>query len=510
METNPLMRWRERAAIAAAVVTATLLAWNVWPGIRGPENWRWGYRPLESFVGLLPLLAVFAAQVGVAARIRAVWAAGRNRVRLPWLGAAVALVFAQMLLLTAAEPGGLANLPRRVIDPAFTSYHTIARRADDVRTFLERYPHIQASFPVHGPSQPPGRVLFFRAVNDWAGATPERTERLLAFGESLGGVPRGPAGTTDGDRAGAVAAGFLLLAIGSLCLVPMVLVVGGRCHGPAAGASVLLLSLVPSYLLFTPQTDHILLLLTMTAAALLLEAMRYATRPTAPLLAMAAGAAAGLCVFFSFTTLAALGAWAVGLAGMVTFAVRRGAPLPRGRFVLRLAAAGAAGFALPIVILGLMGLDWMAVFRECLAAAERVQKLGHGRRYATWVWWNLWDFALFLGFPLTIVWLGRVRDEIVEWRAAPRLLEDRRTGALREPDVLEAPFALALLGALLALDVSGRILGETGRIWMFLMPMAVAAAALSYGRRPMARILPLAFAQFLVLLALRGWVNVPG
>ncbi|MBZ0266694.1 hypothetical protein K8I85_00925, partial [bacterium] len=157
-----------------------------------------------------------------------------------------------------------------------------------------------------------------------------------------------------------------------------------------------------------------------------------------------------------------------------------------------------------------MGLDWIAVFRECLVAAERVQSLGHGRRYATWVVWNLWDFALFLGIPLTVVWLGRVRDEVAERRATPHLLENRRTGALRDPDVFEAPFALALLAAVLALDVSGRILGETGRIWMFLMPMAVAAAALSYGRRPITHVLPLALAQFVVLLALRGWVNVPG
>jgi len=504
------MRWRERIAAAAAVVVAALLATDLWPGIRGPENWRWGHRPLDTLEGLLPVVVVFAAQLGVATRIRAVWATGAHRVRLPWLGAAVALTFLQMVLLTAAEPGGLANLPRRVIDPAFTSYHTIARRAGDTRSFLERYPHIQASFPVHGPSQPPGRVLFFRAVNDWAGANPVRTERLLALGERLGGVPRGPAGTTDGQRAGAVAAGFALLLIGSLSLVPMVTIVGGRCHGAAVGTAMLLMGTVPSFLLFTPQTDHLILLLTMTAAALLLEAMRYASQRRSLPYAFGAGVAAGLSLFVSFTTFAALGAWAIALAGMVTFAVRRGSPLPRPRSALRLAAAGLAGVALPVGLLAAMGLDWIAVFRECLVAADRVQTLGHGRLYSTWVVWNLWDFALFLGVPLTIVWLGRVRDEVAEWRAAPRLLDDRRTGVLRDPDVFEAPFGLALLGALLALDVSGLILGETGRIWMFLMPMAVAAAALSYGRRPLTHILPLAFAQLLVLLALRAWVNVPG
>lgn len=497
---------REKVALATGAGVALLLATDVVPGVRGPENWQWARRPLNpcGWWTLLPVL--FLAQIGVAFRIRSVWATGANRVRVPWLLAAVALTFGQMVLLTAIEPGGLTNVPRRVMDPSFTSYHTIARNVDDVGDFLTRYPRLQKSFPVHGPSQPPGRVLFFRAINEWAGASAARTEWILGVGERLGGVPSGPPGTTDGQRAGALVAGFLLMVIGSATLIPLVVVVGGRCHATAVGAAVLLAGVLPSFVLFTPQTDHLILFLTVTSAALLVEAMRYASRPGVEWLSFASGLTAGAALFVSFTTLAALGSWGLALLGMLLFGTRRRVPLPgRGRTV-RLGVAALAGISLPILLAALAGMDWLAVFRECVASAHRVQVLIHGREFSTWVAWNLWDFALFAGWPLIAMVLARARDEVSEWRTV--------RGGTAAPGaavpLLEIPFALALLTALVALDLSGRILGETGRIWMFLMPLGVAAASVSYGHVSLRRVLPVAAGQWLVLVALRLFVNVPG
>ncbi len=492
------MRRRDGVALLAAFTLAVLLAIDVVPALRGPENWRWARRPLESFVPLAGTAAIVAALAGVAAWIRARWLAGNFLTRAGALGTASILVFLQMVLLTAMEPGGLSHLPRRVMDPSFTSYHTIARHVEDPGRFLERYPRVQKTFPVHGPSQPPGRVLFFRAVNEWASASPERTERLLDWGERLGGVPAGPPGTTDGQRAGALAAAWLLLAVGALTLFPMAVVVGGRCDTGAVASSVLLMGTLPSYLLFTPQTDHLLLFLTVSAAALLLEAMRYASRPWAPALALGAGIAAGVSLFLSFTTLAALGAWFLLIVGMLGLAARRATPLPNVSRIVAILGGGLVGLAIPVGVVAAAGMDWLAVFRECVAAAHRVQVEIHGRVYSTWVLANLWDFTLFLGIGLLVHVFARV----------PAELRALRTGETSR--VPEAPFALALLAAVLVLDVSGRILGETGRIWMFLMPLAVGAAAVALGRRPFREGVRLAGAQLIVLAALRAFLNVPG
>jgi hypothetical protein len=339
-------------------------------------------------------------------------------------------------------------------------------------------------------------VLFFRAVNEWA-SDPARTPALLAAGERLGGVPAGPPGTTDGQRAGAFAAAWLLVAIGALCLVPLVSIVGGRSDPAAVAATVLLAGCLPGYLLFTPQTDHLVLLLSLTAAALLVEAMRFASRWWAAAFAFGAGLAAGAGVLFSLTTLAALLGWGLAFAGMVAFAVRRNVPMPTPRKAVLSTLAGVAGLAVVPAAAAAAGLDWPAVVRECLAGAHRVQVLVHGRDFATWVRWNLWDFALFLGPPLALVALARAGEEVAAFRA-------------RTPTSPEIPFAAALLAAVIVLDLSGTILGETGRIWMFLMPLGVAAAASHLASRPLTSALPLAAGQFLVLLALRAFVDVPG
>ncbi len=406
------LRALDLAIVAAAVLTAALLLTDAWPGLRGPEEWRWGRRVLENPASLLASVAVFAATAVLALRVRRTWAVSSAGGRAAMLAGAAALVFLQMIALTAAEPGGLSNLRRRVLDPSFTSYHTIATRVDEPIRFLREYHEIQEGFPVHGPSQPPGRVLFFWAANGVAG-DPER---------------------------GASLAAWLLLAAGALCVVPLAVLAGGRCDSSATGAALLLFATVPSILIFTPQTDHLILLATMSAAALAFEAWRHATERRAFALAAAAGVVDGGAMFVSLTSAAAIGAWGLALALHVV----RGPKLSPAR-IAALLVTWAVGFLAALAIPAVLGMNWPAVVRECLAGAHRVQVLIFERHYSTWVGWNLADFALFLGPPLAIATLA-------SWRHA---------------------FAIAMIAALLILDLSGTILGETGRIWMFLMPLAV-------------------------------------
>ena len=501
-------------ALALGVLLAILLATDVWPGLRGPDNWRWGRRPVESIGGLFFVVVIFAAQVVVVGRLRQVWGGGRGRG--PALASLVVLTFLQFGALTAAEPGGLSNVARRVLDPAFTSYHTIAiRQVDDVGDFLERYPRISDRFPVHGPSQPPGRVLFFHAINELVTATGSGPA-LLAFAESAGmPVPRGMPGTTDDERAGAFLAGFLLFGIAALTVVPLVVIAGGSCRPGGVAASLLFWVTVPSFALFAPQTDHLLLLLTATAAALGLEALRYAGQPRSLPLALAAGAVAGGALFFSFTVLAALGAWGLMLLGYFFLRARQGSGIPVARGASILGAALAGFLVLPAVIAA-AGLDWFAVFRKCVEAAHRVQVHIHGREFSTWLVWNLVDFALFLSWPLVALAFVQARREVTAFARPASLApatpcaRDSEEPHHDAPAAPELPFALALFGALLVLDLSGRILGETGRIWMFLMPLAALAAGAHYSGRSYRTVVVVALAQFLVLLAMRGFLNVPG
>jgi hypothetical protein len=425
-------------------------------------------------------IAIFAATVLLARLIRR-WESPSlsppsRRAWILALAVAASLVFAQMLALTAAEPGGLSNLSRRVLDPSFTSYDTIAREVDHPLEFLRDYHRLQDRFPVHGPSQPPGRVLFFWGVNRTAPGSPESEARFSAL---------------------------LLMLAGSLCVFPLATIAGGRIQSRAAARAVLLFSCVPSIVLFTPQTDHLILLLTLCTPALLLESLRRESVARSAVYALAAGFAAGAAMFVSFTSLAALGAWGLAI-GVGAASQGRTARLLRNGIVAM------AGFVAVAAIPAALGMNWPEVFRECMTGAHRIQVLILGRQYSTWVGWNLVDYTLFLGPALAIAAAARAVEEA-------RLLRSKRQSAALPTDAAASfelpaawfPWACAMFAVLLLLDLSGKILGEAGRIWMFLMPLAVLAPAVS-PRLSTRTLVGLAIAQFLLVLTLRMTLNVPG
>lgn len=470
-----LLQW------AATLATCAIVATDAGGGLRGPESWRWARRVLSPSIPLLLSIALFAASVFLSRRIRR-WEIGISPSQRAWflaLAAAAFLVFAQMVALTAAEPGGLTNLARRVLDPSFTSYDTIARGVEDPFEFLRDYHRVQDRFPVHGPSQPPGRVLFFWCSNRIAHGSPESEARHSAL---------------------------LLMLAGSLGVFPLAAIAGGRARPQAVAGAVLLFSCVPGILLFTPQTDHLIVLLTLCSAALLVESLRRENASRAIVLALCGGFCTGAAMFVSFTSLAAMGAWALAMAA-------GGVLAGRARRLMRSGVAALAGFLAAAAIPTALGMNWLEVFRECMAGAHRIQVLILGRQYSTWVGWNLVDYALFLGPALTIAAAAHAIEEARALRSNVDASGD--AGATVFPESVRGagaiwlPFSCAMFAALVALDLSGTILGETGRIWMFLMPLAVLGASAT-GRPSERHLVSLALAQFLLVLTLRMTLNVPG
>jgi hypothetical protein len=493
-----LPRRLQIGVVIVGFTVALVLAADLWPGLRGPSNWRWPRRPVESVAPLFGCAAVFCVQLLVAFRIRRVRADCGFLVRTALLATATVLVFAQMVLFIATQRNGLANIPKVVLSNQATSYHTIAGEVTDVRDFIRRYHLIQDQMIGHGRSHPPGRVLFFWQVNQWV-ASPERAEAVLRLGENIGSVPPKRRGVADSLRAGALVAGFLLMGLGSLCLVPLATLLGGRGNAGAAGAGLLLMGIVPSYLIFNPMSDHLVLLISLSAGALIIEALRRADRPSAPVLAFSGGLISGLGAFVSFTTLAAVGAWGMVAVGMIVVAARRSEPIVTPRRATLLMGAGIAGlFVVPALTAG-VGMNWPAVFERCMWHANQTQTVHARRIYSTWVGWNLVDFTLFVGPPIAIVMLARARVEL-------SALKTGRIAHRGRP--LELPVALAFLVAITILDLSGVIMGEVGRVWLFFTPFVVAAAAKHLSECSNRALLSVAVAQFSVVLTMRAFLRV--
>jgi hypothetical protein len=134
----------------------------------------------------------------------------------------------------------------------------------------------------------------------------------------------------------------------------------------------------------------------------------------------------------------------------------------RTRMLWSLAAAWIAS-ALGLFVLAflLSGINYPAILASALGAHREVTTQAFARTYSRWLGWNLFDFWMFLGAGLGLWMLWQMGEEIAALR--------RRQFSSLTPLLWAAVLTIA------ALDLSGVVRAEVGRIWMFLMPPAAVA-----------------------------------
>ena len=77
----------------------------------------------------------------------------------------------------------------------------------------------------------------------------------------------------------------------------------------------------------------------------------------------------------------------------------------------------------------------------------------HSRSYTTWLFYNLYDFFIFAGIPVAIIFFTQIKK-------------------FNKADLLFISFLITLI----IIDLSGSTRGETGRIWAPYLPFLVIPA----------------------------------
>lgn len=382
---------------------------------------------------------------------RAVWVIWI--VLVAWLLAAGVLIVPQSPVIVT---GGI------IASPQATSYFTAAVGIEDLPGALRNFPALMETFPQHARTHPPGPVLFFWTVNhlvrSWPGLAGliericllldgDGTEHLSEVLSQQFGVP-----LTWENALAAVFSAFLLAGLGSLTLIPLYRIASSL-YGPTAALhAILLFAAVPSFLLFGPSIDQLVLLF----AVLILWGFLLWRKTGNPIIGL----------FFALGLLMSLGLVVMLLfVGLWWLLWRSGAGLQKAdekrRFIgLLLAAALLAAFFIALWLS--VGLNLLAIVKAGFAAHRHTTLEEASRTYWKWVIYDPIEFAAFLGMPV-IIW------------AVAGLLRRKERG-------LQQGFALAWIGTLLLLDLSGWVRGETGRIWLFLMPPAAVFAAVRLGQ----------------------------
>ena len=487
-------------------------------GLRG-----WGKRTLDGWVWdrIWPpapathwalMIALAASLIGWVVLVeRWDWRAPREGKHV--LGLAGLVILANALELGALylkAPNPFEFLGDRINDGGFTGYFSTAATTPDLRFLLSHYAealrapwvwssNVMPRQPItlcgHCFGHPPSPIVAFWVPLQMAKALPGLwSNGLTAFVRGVLGVHLS---LSQPRLLVVVGMGELILLGAALAVVPcygLARLVAGR--GMALRLAALGVTL-PGLLLVSPQFDQCYGTLT----ALLLLLVLWGRRAQTSVAAVLRGALLGAvwAIGLSFT----LALWVLAIP-MALLAVFFGPRVSLSRL-----AAGVAGVLLAFlvgwfVVWAFWNIDVIGVVRACFA--NHLGGAPHDARpYGPWLLFNLTAFVQSLGLPLAVVslalfsrramgeTLGRGEPGEGKWFADPV----RLGGAI-------------FWGVVVLLDVTGAVRGEVGRLWIFLMPLALPGlyAAFGDGRIRGRAVLGLIGAQLAVCVAIGGsWLT---
>jgi hypothetical protein len=336
-----------------------------------------------------------------------------------------------------------------------SGYFDVAAKPLSTPELLDTYAAMLPTLPVHPRAHPPGPVLYYRAIMEGFDAVPTvATTIIAALARFRVPIERFAGGSQRYSQpvlqASAVVSGLGTLMLNALtcCSIVGVARAAGANARDAARAGALWM-LVPAALFFLPSIDVLITLLTTTSCLGGFLALAATDDATSNGWAIAAGGLAGAALFCSIGAAPMLAA-----AGVLIVVGTWGRHIGWSRVTRALLLAAVSlliVFAIPIAF----GFDPIETAQRAVAI-HRDHYLQFDRRL--WLRFNLLDFSVFLGWPLT-AWLG-----LLAWRGR----NTRKTWLL---------FAFAAV--LIAIDLSDITRSETGRLWMPLMPLALAATGVA-------------------------------
>jgi hypothetical protein len=416
--------------------------------IGSPEG-GWSYPYTDSAGGALGVLALSCLLVG--AGVTASWgllkrfAAGSERavpVPIQWtlILAWCLLAIPVQGLLRSTTPHSLGAI---VASDTANSFYSVAVKTN-AGTILSGFERRRHTWPLHAHSNLPGKLLLVRALTR-VSTQPEVVAWLIIGLSNAGAL---------------LLYVFLRDASGDRFL---------------AGLGAILYVFTPATLYFVPLLNTVTPVVMLICACLMIRWLNTAR----VLYAVVLGVAVYGLTLFEPTALIAGLLFSVLLIHRVA-----SGRLPVRTALLHIGAALLSFVATYVVMIGWFGFDLFRAFAAVARDAARFN-VDSGRPYAVWVWQNLFDLAVGVGWCQTVLFAAALADGVVRWPSRWRLSD-------APPIVLICVSVLAMVGVA---DVIGVNRGEVTRLWIFMACLAQIPAAY------VCRRLGSAFAFGLVMMA---------
>lgn len=464
-------------ALVVTVAGAWVVIGNVAPWLLGPApfppEWLWPWE-LLSWAKWQTWLHAGAVALYAAMAILLLWPrflgwSAHRRVQVGLIVAVLAFVGLQLALGWARKDSLLDMVIFRTYNPPGNGYFMSAVRAESLSEVFHNYQAAMPNFPHDRPqTHPPGIFTYYAAFVTLFRALPDFNAWFAPIARGWALADRDWVQLQDAYISAAFFSGWLQLFIGMWAPIAFYLLLkrlqGNKGSSEFALAGALMLPVLPAVNSFYTHWDVNYLLVTSAAWLLALRAQENLFAPgqrwTRWLDWVWAGLLLWLLTWFSFGNSVFLGIVGLHLVWRQLF-VLPGYFGTSWKSKLLPAIGGAAILASAIV------LPWLALYFTLNMNFLGLLHTGMARHYviataardfSIWVWMNLVDFALWLGFGIALL---AIASSI--W-----LLMNRTRGYL-ESNLWG--LVLIFWGVLLALDLSGSARAEIGRLWLFFMPI---------------------------------------
>ncbi len=427
----------------SSLVFFLAVAFDIIPQIRGPSpyppEWQWPYQFVNTLNKIWFPLIVITAIIAVILYLEKTKHHSKKREILALL-VLIILGFLFQLSVLYFSRSGISVLFHRIANPKLNGYFTASLNIVNIKQFLRDYDKLVLTLPMHTIAHPPGTIIIFFIINKIASLFLP----LMTFVNKLAPV-RGDVrilwlSLAPYQRLGSLIAGPLFSFLSTLTTLPLYLL-GKFLYGRRVALRAATLYLfVPALTLFIPLPDIVFPLFSTTALLFFLTGLK----KNQSLFLVLSGLTAALGIFFT------LGILPIVFLSLLLFIFDY---LNGNKGRLKLLISYLVGLILPFLLLDIF-------FRfNIVKVGITIMKGGIAHRsYLIWLIYNLWDFFIFAGIPVLIIFLFNLRHSLKKISSADYFL-----------------WSYSLM--LLVLNISGASRAETGRIWLLFIPPLVLLVA---------------------------------
>ena len=434
-----------------SLIFLVLIAFDFSPYLRGPApyppDWRWPY----EFSNTLDRIWF---PVGIIASILLVFRRS-ERSKKPSnyiaLMLFVVLGFLLQISLLYYSRSGIEVLVHRTMNPMINGYFTVSTQISSVGEFIRNFNQGIYDYPMYARFHPPGGILFYYFLEFILKPFSSLFTNTLSIAPSHSDVATLWKGLDYFQRLNALLSGFVIGIIASLAIVPIYLSSKILYGEKVAIRSAVLFLFVPSVLLFVPLIDILMPLFTSISLYLFLKG----NITKSYLYYFLSGFTLFLGAFFTLTFIPFL--FFFFLILLIKFTQDKKELLLAIKYYLIFLL----GFAFFQFVLLFAGLNLLETFQKIMIYHEAAQA---GRGHLIWYFYNIYDFILFAGIPIGVIFV---------YMTLELFKKVRKNKNIKKNDVIFLSFFITLI----SVNFSGAVRAETARIWIPFIPLLIIVVA---------------------------------